>query len=73
MFTEGSFSHRCTVCGIETKYFSLPVASVQEKGNDYRVRVRVSNGIYNQTSTLLSKELDHLEFYPIVLVLSVQN
>ena len=34
---------------------------------------KTSNEADNQTSTLLSMELDHLEFYPIVLVLSVQN
>ena len=36
MFIEGSFSHRRSAYAVETKYFSSPVALVQEKGNGYR-------------------------------------
>ena len=36
MFIEGGISHRRSAYAVQTKYLSLPVPSVQKKGNEHR-------------------------------------
>ena len=36
MFIEGGISHRRSAYVVQTKYLSLPVPSVQKKGNEHR-------------------------------------